>query len=199
MLFNFQTFIADLRNNEEKKEVIEKFEKFYGPITWDTKDQNWYKEYTSKFKTMDYLVPDELKGDFDWPLLMELVASSFSSDGLVDTNVVDEGEEGKPQILDEDVPEFVISVQSGEQVVVKKVSELRWFQILRLYEIYIEEQMNLQVLIAEDEKEKEAIIAQRESRMHRWNIVLDNVDKEVLTKQHESEKTEKLDNLMSQL
>gem|GEM_PF-5426897 len=34
---------------------------------------------------MDYLVPEELKEDFDWPFLMELVASSFSSDGLIDS------------------------------------------------------------------------------------------------------------------
>lgn len=187
MLFNFQTFIADLRENEEKKEVVEKFEKHFGPITGDAKDQNRYTEYTSKFKSVDYLVPEELKDDFDRPFLMELVASSFSSDGLIES------------VEDQDLPEFVISVQSGDQVVVKKVSELRGFQILRLYEIYIEEQMNLQVLIAEDEKEKEAIMAQRDARMHRRNIVLDNMDKEILTKQHEEEKGEKLDDLMGQL
>jgi hypothetical protein len=118
---------------------------------------------------------------------MELVASSFSSDGLVEN------------VEDKDHPEFIISVQSGDQVVVKRVSELRGFQILRLYEIYIEEQMNLQVLIAEDEKEKEAIEAQRDSRMHRRNIVLDNMDKETLTKQDKAEREGKLDDLMGQL
>jgi len=118
---------------------------------------------------------------------MELVASSFSSDGLLET------------VEDKDLPEFVISVQSGDQVVVKKVSELRGFQILRLYEIYIEEQMNLQVLIAEDEKEKAAIEAQRDARMHRRNIVLDNMDNEILTKQDAEERGEKLDDLMGQL
>jgi hypothetical protein len=29
MLFNFQTFIQELRENPEKKEVVEKYEKFY--------------------------------------------------------------------------------------------------------------------------------------------------------------------------
>jgi hypothetical protein len=33
MLFNFQTFIADLRENQEKKEVVEKFEKHFGLIS----------------------------------------------------------------------------------------------------------------------------------------------------------------------
>jgi len=32
MLFNFQTFVAELRENAEKKEVVEKYEKFFGTI-----------------------------------------------------------------------------------------------------------------------------------------------------------------------
>lgn len=187
MLFNFQKFVQDLRDNPEKKEVVEKFEKFYGDIVGDIKDQNWYTEYVAKFPSVDYLVPDELEPDFDRVLLMELVGASFSSDGLIE--VVDW----------KDKPEFVISVQSGDQVVVKKVTELRGFQMLRLYEIYAEEQMNLQVLIAEDEKEKAAIMAQRESRQHRWKLVLDNMDKDNAVGADKVEKEAKLDDLMSQL
>jgi len=187
MLFNFQKFVNELRENPEKKEVVEKYEKFFGPITWDLKDQWFYKEYVSMFSSLDYLKPEELENDFDWILLMEMVASSFSSDGLLE--VV----EGK------DLPEFVISVQSWDQVVVKKVSELRGFQILRLYEIYTEEQMNLQVLIAEDEKEKAAIEAQRAARFNRWKLVLDNMDKDIMSHAAEAEKEGKLDDLMWQL
>ena len=116
-------FVQELRENPEKKEVVEKYEKMFGEITWDIQDQLWYKEYCSLFPSTKYLVPDELANDFDWDLLMVLVWSSFSSDWLFE--VVDW----------KDFPEFVISVQSGDQVVVKKVSELRWFQVLRLYEI----------------------------------------------------------------
>jgi hypothetical protein len=42
--------------------------------------------------------------------------------------------------------------------------------------------MNLQILIAEDEKEKEAIIAQRDSRANRWKLVLENLEKTHLEK-----------------
>lgn len=187
MLFNFQTFIAELRENAEKKEVIEKYEKFFWPIEGNITDQIWFKEYVSLAPTITYAVPEELQQDFDWQLLMQLVASSFSSDGLIDTQT------------DQEQPDFVISVQSGDQVVVKKISELWWFQILRLYEIYAEEQMNLQILIAEDEKEKEAILAQRQSRIARWQLVLDNLEKTVLEKQDKQEREGKLDDLMGQL
>jgi hypothetical protein len=155
MLFDFQKFIQDLRENAEKKEVVEKYEKFFGPIEGQIQDQIWYKEYIAEYTTLTYKVPEEIVKDFDRNLLMQMVSSSFSSDGLMDYN---EGEE---------LPEFVISVQSGDQIVVKKVTELRGFQVLRLYEIYSEEQMNLQILIAEDEKEKEAILAQRDARYNR--------------------------------
>ena len=187
MLFNFQTFVNELRENPEKKEVIEKYEKFFWPITWDLKDQGFYKEYVSTFSTVDYLKPEELENDFDWVVLMEMVASSFSSDGLLEV------------VEWKELPEFVISVQSWDQVVVKKVSELRWFQILRLYEIYTEEQMNLQVLIAEDEKEKAAIEAQRTARFNRWKLVMDNMDKDIMSNAAEAEKENKLDDLMGQL
>ena len=187
MLFNFQTFVQELRENPEKKEVVEKYEKFFGQITGDIKDQIWYKDYVQNYPTVEYIVPEELSNDFDWVLLMQLVASSFSSDGLL-------------EFLEwKELPEFVISVQSGDQVVVKKVSELRGFQILRLYEIYAEEQMNLQILIEEDEKEKDAIIAQRGSRSNRWKLVLDNLDKDKAQAEESAEKEEKLGDLYSQL
>jgi len=188
MLFNFQTFIQELRENPEKKEVVEKYEKFYWSIEWEISSQLWYKEYVHAFPTLEYRVPAELTRDFDWELLMKLVWASFSSDWLIDP--VDE---------DDAKPEFVISVQSGDQVVVKKMSELRWFQILRLYEIYAEEQMNLQILIAEDEKEKEAILAQRDSRANRRKLVLENLEKTHLEKADKVEREWKLDDLMWQL
>lgn len=187
MIFSFKTFTDELRENPEKKEVVEKYEKYYGPITGEITDQQRYIEYVATFASVAYRLPEELKNDFDRDLLMQLVGASFSSDGMLDTDDT------------EQLPEFLISVQSGEQIVVKKVSELRWFQILRLYEIYAEEQMNLHILIAEDEKEKEAILSQRQSRSNRWQIVLDNLSKDELNKQAESDKKEQLTDLYSQL
>ncbi|MEI7478359.1 MAG: hypothetical protein WCJ81_07985 [bacterium] len=187
MLFDFQSYLMEMRDKAEKKETVEKYEKFYGPITGDIKDQLWYTEYVSQFKPMTYLVPEELQADFDRELLIQLVAASFSSDGMLDEN----NEKGQP--------DFVIAVQSGDQHVVKKVSELWGFQILRLYEIYIEEQMNLQILIAEDEKEKEAILGQRDSRLNRWKLVCDQEETKKLKAEAEVEKKDKLDDLYNQL
>lgn len=187
MLFDFQAYLMEMRDKAEKKETVEKYEKLYGPIVGNIKDQIRFTEYVSQFSPVPYLIPEELQDDFDWDLLVQLVAASFSSDWMFET-VEEKGQQ-----------DFVIAVQSWEQHVVKKVSELWGFQILRLYEIYIEEQMNLQILIAEDEKEKEAILAQRDARLQRWQLIVDQEKNKVLKAEAEVEKAEKLDDLYSQL
>jgi len=116
MLFDFRRFLDELRENPEKKEIVEKYEKYFGTIIDDVRDQAWYREYVSTFPFVDYSVPEELRQDFDWELLMQLVAASFSSDGLL--AVSDNADAAS-------APDFVISVQSGDQLVVKKMSELR--------------------------------------------------------------------------
>ncbi len=187
MLFDFQAYIADLREKAEKKQVVEKYEKAYGPITGTMKDQMRYKEYVINFKELPLIVPEELKDDFDRGILTKMIAASFSSECLLEKNA-------EKEMLD-----LVISVKSGDQTVVKRLGELWSFQVLRLYEIYIEEQMNLQVLVHDDEKEKAAIVAQRQARIQKWKLMIDNLDKEELIAAAEEEKASKLDDLMGQL
>ena len=49
-LFNFETFIEELRQNEEKRTIIQEYEdKVLGgkPITGKIEDQKWYKALVS--------------------------------------------------------------------------------------------------------------------------------------------------------
>ncbi len=88
--------------------------------------------------------------------------------------------------------ELTISVKSGDQSVVKKVSELWSFQIMRLYEIYVEEQMNLHILIKEEEKDAEAILGQRHLRLERRKLMLESLDREHLQKAAAEEQANKI-------
>ena len=187
MLFDFQAFIEELREKPEKRQIVEKYESVVGAINGDIKDQERYEEYVSKFSPIAYNIPEELKEDFDWDLLQQLVISSFSSDYEL------KKEENLP------VKELYIAVKSGDQSVVKTVSELRSFQILRLYEIYIEEQMNLHSLKKEDENEQVAIEGERVAKIARWKAILDTMDKDELAQQAKAEQESKLGNLMDQL
>lgn len=157
MLFNFQSFIEELREKEDKKVIVEKYEKFYGSIKGDITKQRWYEKYLKYFSYQAYKVPEELENEFDWDLLFKLVLGSFSSESRLIKN-------------DNSLPELQIDVKSGDQTVTKTVTELWSFQIMRLYEIYVEEQMNLHILIAEDEKEKKGILFQRSQRLTKWKI-----------------------------
>jgi len=187
MLFDFQAFIEELREKPEKKQIVEKYETLFGPVQGDVKDQIWYTEYLSKFEPLPYETPEELKNDFDRDMLEQLVIGSFSSDYEL------KKEENKKE------KELYIAVKSWDQSVVKTVSELRSFQILRLYEIYIEEQMNLHALKAEDENEKNTIDQEREMRLKRWDAVRQTIDKDELSQKTKKEQAGKMEDLMGKL
>lgn len=162
MRFDYQIFINELKYNDTKKEVYEKYFGYYPEcINMDIDKQPWYLEYVNLFSfrnPVDLLLPEKLKSDFDWILLQKLVASSFSSHGYYSQ-------------VDKLHFELEIKVETGGQYVTKKLSNLWEFQVFRLYEIYIEEHMNLQILIHEDVNEKEAILKQREQLLTSWQYM----------------------------
>ena len=191
MLFDFPAFINELREKEDKKEIVEKYEKYFWKIQWDIKDQIWYTDYLAKFSAQPYLTPEDLDDDFDWDILEKLVIGSFSSDYELKQNEKDGDWE------------LYIAVKSWDQSIVKTVSELWSFQILRLYEIYIEEQMNLQILMSEEsedgESEKEALISEREVRLKKWNAVLDTMNRSKEAEAAKKEQEATLGDLMWKL
>ena len=176
MLFDFPAFIEELKEKEDKKEIVEKYEKYFWKIQGDIKDQIWYTDYLSKFSFQSYLTPEDLDDDFDWDMLQKLVVGSFSSD----YELKQDNKDGWWELY--------IAVESWDQSIVKTVSELWSFQILRLYEIYIEEQMNLQILMNDKEEwwERDALISERQVRVKKWNAVLDT-----LTRWEEAEAAKK--------
>ena len=188
-MFNFEAFIESLRENDEKKEIVEKYEKFVETLPTKFEDTIIYKDYLSKFdiSKIDLLLPEYIDNDFDWNLLLKLVIGSFSS-----TYAFDIDEDTKKDVL-------VINVSAWEKHVAKNLPELWGFQIARMYEIYIEEQMNLEILAHEDEKEKDIVLSQRAANLDKWKLVLENLDAKKLKEQAEKEKEDKLNDLMSQL
>lgn len=187
MLFDFLAFVEELREKPEKKQIIEKYENLCWPISWGIRDQIWYSEYLSNFEPISYNIPEELKNDFERDLLQQLVIWSFSSDYELK---VEEWKKDK---------ELYIAVKSWDQSVVKTVSELWSFQVLRLYEIYIEEQINLHALMMEEETEKVAIQQEREIRQKRRKAVLETIDREEISKIAKKEQESKLWDLMGKL
>ncbi len=155
----FEQYIDEMLEDEEKRTIVEKYFSFYPEEKEKTIfDQTWYKEYVEKFKVFDFQVPEESKDDFDYDLLLRLTASSFSS---------------QIQIIEsEGLPDIKISVDNDGKFIAKTVSELWGFQILKLYEIYIEESINFAVHAASDEHERKEIENQRDYMLKKWNNLL---------------------------
>jgi len=157
MLFNYSQFIDSLRNDPIKRQCIERYERHIEPIGLKSlQEELWFVELVKCFSPVEnFLYPSELQDDFDWKLLVQLGAASISSElGFV-----------RP---DQDI-HLLIRVTSGDETVIKKVHELWDFQILRLFEIYVEEQINLCGLSHEDEEERKAIYKVKEFFLEKWN------------------------------
>lgn len=152
-LFDFQSFVDELRDHETKHVAIENYECSCGSLAdKDICETDFYANYLSKFH-MDFRIesPEELGNDFDWPLLMKLVAGSFSSDYVL--KLSDGWKKNPTHTI---TAKLIIMVHHDNydkgmpKSAVKSLNDLWSFQVLRLYEIYCEEQMNLTTLTDED-------------------------------------------------
>jgi hypothetical protein len=155
-LFDYNEFIEELKENDDKKEIVEKYSKYYGPQEKvSIYETAFYKDYLSKFDIpFQLVVPEDIEEEFDWDLLTRLVVGSFSSnyDLLLDEN----SQQSPPKV------HLYIAVSRDETHVTKELSELWSFQVLRLFEIYIEEQMNLFSLKKEnDEIDEDSILEEQ--------------------------------------
>ena len=164
-LFNFESFIEKQRGDKKKK-TIQKYEKIVlkgKTITGSIKRQKWYRDYLSKFKPIPkYRIPDDLKNDFDWDLLFRLVAGSFSSTyRLSNTTKIDANTE---------IPDLIITVSNKDQRIEKAISELWSFQIHRLFEIYINEQIELEIGLNQ-KSFKKGISLMREQKKDEFNTI----------------------------
>ena len=132
-LFDFQGIIAELK---EKHNENAKFDRLLEGFNEDSvvEDMPFYEEYLSKFDVEQafdgyQLVAEaeDLASRDDLYLLFRLIVASLSSsyDILYDkpSNSID----------------FSVTVTSGEQTITKRVAELWSFQIVRMFEIYLDE------------------------------------------------------------
>ncbi len=180
-IFDFKLFVEELRNDSEKREIIEKYEENVEPLHGieDVRDTLFYKEYLSQYnlpEDSDFVlrVPEELSHDYDWDLLLRLALASFSSSySLILT------EQWKQMPVYEIEIMLQITVKNGSEEATKKLDELWSSQILRLFEIYIEEQMNLAIIKKEEEDGCKTIESERQVYMKKFNEQINPINKQI--------------------
>ena len=194
LLFNFEEFISEMREKEDKKEIIEAYEAIYWPIQWDIYQQEWYKNYLANFEYVPYHTPEEMAEDFDRNLLQKLILGSMSTNYELANN---------PET---NIPDLLITISDENQSITKNLADLWSFQILRLYEIYVEDHMSTQTMFAEEqqaikngETQTNAIQAERDTRLRKRSAILATKDRTQLAEQTKVEQEQQLDDLMSML
>ena len=194
LLFNFEEFISEMREKEDKKEIIESYEAIYWPIQWDIYQQEWYKNYLANFEYIPYHTPEEMAEDFDRNLLQKLILGSMSTNYELANN---------PET---NIPDLLITISDENQSITKNLADLWSFQILRLYEIYVEDHMSTQTMFAEEqqaikngETQTNAIQAERDTRLRKRSAILATKDRAQLAEQTKVEQEQQLDDLMSML
>mgnify|MGYP003595218116 CR=1 FL=1 len=173
MIFSYSTFIQELRHNPEKRDLIDMYERHVGPLGQRSIQNQfignveqfgtgevWYTELVRPFAPFaEYSVPAELIDDFDWGLLSQLGAASLSSRisfRWVDNHI-----------------HMLVTVQNGPTDVERDISTLWGFQVLRLFEIWIEENISLCTLCHENTSELEGICAAKIKSLEEWNSELE--------------------------
>ena len=152
-LVTYDNISKKLHNNPEKEERVKKYEEKYeigkGSII---EDHPFYKDYLSRFNldsSFELITPDGVvMSPQEWDLLARLVYGSFSSSYSF---ILDE--EWKRNPTDKIKVHLSISVESGGAHTSKKLDELFTLQVERLFEIYVNEQIDL-VVIYDDEDDE---------------------------------------------
>lgn len=132
--------------------------------------------------------------DFDRNLLQKLILGSMSTNYELANN---------PET---NIPDLLITISDENQSITKNLADLWSFQILRLYEIYVEDHMSTQTMFAEEqqaikngETQTNAIQAERDTRLRKRSAILSTKDRAQLAEQTKVEQEQQLDDLMSML
>ena len=187
-LFYFQDVINYIRDEVKKGKELE-CERLLDDIAEDAEfeDLPLYKEYLSLFDVEHVLgelglglhFPPRLpEYEADFMPLLRLVAASFSS-----TYELEYDDETNSVNL-------IITSKSHGESRTKALDELWSFQIHRLFEIYIEEQLNLEALRLNSEAEKEAIEKERKMKLLVFQKKIRQLRKQIEKKEriHEAQK-----------
>ena len=168
-LFDYSYFIEEMKihpNKPRDKETVMKYEKLFGSQKGLTlQDQPFYKEYLSLFRIpFKVSVPENISDDFDWDLLFRLIFGSISSSYSLDLK-----REWKKNPQLDPLVQLSITVKSEDKDITRVFDKLWSFQILRLFEIYVLEQLDLAILEKEEE-EKDKIEAVEREKVEKLRI-----------------------------
>jgi len=147
-LFKFEDFVKETLAEEEHRETILNYGKYYGSLEGVAlEDTEFYKNYLSKFDVsgMRIVGPDGSEDDFDYELFTRLVVASLSSE--YELRLDDRWKASPKGVPVVDICLFVKAEAGSTQ---RLSTALLPYHVYKLHSIYMREQMDLSVMLAEE-------------------------------------------------
>jgi len=174
-VFTFADFVQNSLRDEKTREDILKYGQHYGSLEEAAlEDTEFYKNYLSQFDLsgIKIMYPEDGFVEYDFDLLALLVIASFSCDYEFQLD-----EEWKSAPQGEPMVDLVIFVEAEEGSTQKNLKDLWSYQIHRLFSIYLNEQVRLSSMIAEDmDNDAEDVTTTRQEYLE----IFDNRKKQLL-------------------
>lgn len=170
--FNYAEFVEEYSQDPEKKESIEKYEeKFHIGRNSFIENHPFYKHHLVYFNSdFEIVLPPEVDmNPQEKDFLAKLIFGSLSSTFLITLD-----EEWKETPIGKPKADISLAVSSEGEGIIKDLSELYDFQIKRLFDIYVNEQINL------------FLLWQKENEDYDWVEEHDDIGLEVEGKDYES-------------
>ena len=174
-LFDYRDFADELCEDPEKKEIITTYEK-NNHINRDSpiEEHPFYKDYLSKFdfnccltNSMEVkLTPGEAN------LLARLIFGSLSSSYSL---ILDKDWKNNP--TDTVAVDIRIGVESKDNNISRQLNELWSFQVMLLFEIYVEEKIQYNNLLDKEDYEhnKEELLEERQTRFKKFEKEINDI------------------------
>lgn len=165
--------IEDLYKQEDLKETLSQYDFHFGTLKGkDFKESEIYKRYLSQFAALPFTCHDASQYDdiFDWDLLYRFIFASASMEYYFKIN---KSQDSLPQI---DLHMVVVKGSEDRQRIDKILAELWSFQIIRLYYIFLTEQIELFVISLVEEDDEDSSYSQlMKDKIARFQLLKDKV------------------------
>lgn len=165
--------IEELYKEEDLKEELAEYDTYFGTLRGkDFRESEIYKRYLSQFAALPFTCHDASKYDdiFDWDLLYRFIFASASMEYYFKIN---KSQDSLPQI---DLHMVVVKGSEDRQRIDKILAELWSFQIIRLYYIFLTEQIELSVISLVEEDDEDSSYSQlMKDKIARFQLLKDKV------------------------
>lgn len=160
-LFLFDDFRKNQSINSKLPAKIVDYEKKIGSLKEKTLiDLDLYKNYVGLFDRLDFRKPEmDVPFPFDWDLFLQLAAASFSCKSSLTLS----------NNRDQNLPDLHLSVSSNKDEH-KVLANLSFFQLERLFLIFVDELLALEIHRNSDSNSANEIEETRQQKLVEWNM-----------------------------